>query len=48
MDAIRTALGAKGGAEIPQVISRRGRGIITSPGGLADGRFLEEMMILLV
>lgn len=48
MDAIRTVLGAGGGAEIPWVISRRGRDIITSRVVLADGRFLEEMMILLV
>lgn len=48
VDAIRTVLGARGGAEISEVISRRGRGIITSPVGLADGRFLEEMVILLV
>ena len=48
VDAICTVLGARGGAEISQVISRRGRGIITSPVGLANGRFLEEMVILLV
>ena len=48
MDAMCTELGARGGAEIPWVISRRGRDIITSPVGLADGRFLKEMMILLV
>lgn len=48
VDAMCTELGARGGAEIPWVISSRGRDIITSPVGLADGRFLEEMMILLV